>query len=262
MEQIPADRGFLDLTRLEPGVQLLDGQVLAPSKSGLTATSIVGRNGRTTRMQVDGMDVTDETVGATTTNLPVGAIQEVGVDQSLLPLSSGLASAGAVNVITKSGANDIHGQLFGNFRNKAAGGASLPGEVRTIPTLAKFLAECWRGLEERQALLFSFGRIFQAGPRGSRRLQRSLRCSSREVITLHFTRLKCRAAWITRLLRQSQLFYRFTYDNGSDGQCLRRQQLSAAQEPRQHVRAMPVGFDFTRGSYASQPSFCLQPLLQ
>ena len=95
MEQIPTDRGFLDLTRLEPGVQLLDGQVLAPSKSGLTATSVVGRNGRTTRMQVDGLDVTDEAVGATTTNIPVGAIQEVEVEQSLLPLSSGLASAGA-----------------------------------------------------------------------------------------------------------------------------------------------------------------------
>ncbi|HMJ23719.1 MAG TPA: carboxypeptidase-like regulatory domain-containing protein, partial [Terriglobales bacterium] len=32
MEQVPTDRGFLDLTRLEPGVQLLDGQVIAPSK--------------------------------------------------------------------------------------------------------------------------------------------------------------------------------------------------------------------------------------
>jgi hypothetical protein len=57
MEQIPTDRQFLDLTPLEPGVQLLDGAVLAPSKSGLTAASVVGRNGRTTRMQVDGLDV-------------------------------------------------------------------------------------------------------------------------------------------------------------------------------------------------------------
>ena len=51
------------------------------------------------------------------------------VHQSLLPLSSGLASAGLVNVITKSGANDIHGQVFGNFRNKAVGIAKLPGDV-------------------------------------------------------------------------------------------------------------------------------------
>ena len=78
-------------------------------------------------MLVDGVDVTDETVGATTTNLTVGAVQEVRVSQSLLPLSSGLASAGTVNVITKTGANDIHGQIFGNFRDKAAGGANFPG---------------------------------------------------------------------------------------------------------------------------------------
>src|SRR6476469_2830140 len=37
MEQIPSDRGFLDLTRLEPGVQLLDGKILAASKIGLNA---------------------------------------------------------------------------------------------------------------------------------------------------------------------------------------------------------------------------------
>ena len=33
---------------------------------------------------MDGLDITDEAVGATTMNIPVGAIQEVGVEQSLL----------------------------------------------------------------------------------------------------------------------------------------------------------------------------------
>ena len=126
IEQLPTDRDFLDLAKLEPGVQLLDAQVLAPSKSGFSAASIVGRNGRTTRMQVDGLDHSDETVGATTSNLPVSAIQEMRVGQSLLPLSSGLASAGIVNVLTKSAANDLHGQVFGNFRNKVAGVANFP----------------------------------------------------------------------------------------------------------------------------------------
>jgi carboxypeptidase family protein len=127
LEQLPSDRGFLDLARLEPGVQQLDGQVLAPSKSGLSAASIVGRNGRTTRMQVDSMDVTDEAVGATTTKVPVGGIQELRVSHSLLPLSSGLAAAGAVNIVTRSATNDLHGEVFGNFRNKTAGVANFPG---------------------------------------------------------------------------------------------------------------------------------------
>ena len=46
------------------------------------------------------MDVTDETVGATTTNVPVGGVREVQVSQSLLAPSAGLASAGLVNVLT------------------------------------------------------------------------------------------------------------------------------------------------------------------
>src|SRR5579862_2364500 len=102
MEEVPSDRDFLDLSRLEPGVQLLDGASLAPSKSGLAASSIVGRSGRTSRIMVDGIDITDETVGATTTAVPVGAVQEMRIAQSLLPPSAGLAAAGTINVITKS----------------------------------------------------------------------------------------------------------------------------------------------------------------
>src|ERR1700687_3984323 len=81
LEQIPTDRGFLDLIRLEPGGQELDGYLLAPSKGGLPAASIVARSGPTTRMLVNGIDMTDEAVGATTMNIPVGAIREVGVEQ-------------------------------------------------------------------------------------------------------------------------------------------------------------------------------------
>ena len=32
-----------------------------------------------------------------------------------------------VNVVTRSGGDDLHGQLFGNFRNQAAGIANFPG---------------------------------------------------------------------------------------------------------------------------------------
>ena len=182
MEQIPTDRGFLDLTRLEPGVQLLDGAVLAPSKSGLTAASVVGRNGRTTRMQVDGMDVTDEAVGATTTNVPVGAIQEVEVEQSLLPLSSGLASAGAGErgdqvrlpmIFTASS--------LATFATRLPAAPAFPGGQGQFLLARSFRRQCRRRLEERQALLFSVRRIFQAGSRRPGRLQRALRCSGRKL---------------------------------------------------------------------------------
>ncbi len=46
------------------------------------------------------------------------AIQEFKVETSAVPAQYGFHSAGAVNVITKSGTNDIHGSLFEFVRNK------------------------------------------------------------------------------------------------------------------------------------------------
>ena len=261
MEQIPTDRGFLDLTRLEPGVQLLDGQVLAPSKSGLTAASVVGRNGRTTRMQVDGLDITDEAVGATTTNIPVGAIQEVEVEQSLLPLSSGLASAGTVNVITKSGANDLHGQLFGNFRDKAAGGASFPGRSRTIPTRAKFSAATLAA-PGRKTNSSTFCRE-NISSRTSTPRPSSTPPSMfwMEAIKLPFTRPKLRPASITNSLRRSQVFYRFTYDNGSDVNAFGGSNFQPLKS-RDNTYGNAGWLRFHPRTVSPQHSLCLRPLLQ
>ncbi|HEX7771095.1 MAG TPA: carboxypeptidase regulatory-like domain-containing protein, partial [Pyrinomonadaceae bacterium] len=62
-------RNFLDLAQLEPGVQTRDGGDFDPTKNQFVGVSIGGRGGRATRIQVDGVDITDETVGTTTANL-------------------------------------------------------------------------------------------------------------------------------------------------------------------------------------------------
>src|SRR5262249_36607583 len=73
----------------------------------------------TARIEVDGIDISDETVGTTTQNLPASAIQEFQVSQSSLDLSTELTSSGAVNVVTRSGTNKWHGQGFYLFRDHA-----------------------------------------------------------------------------------------------------------------------------------------------
>src|SRR5579862_8671819 len=112
-------RNFLDLAQLEPGVQIQDGQNFDPTKAGYSSISFGGRFGRTARIEVDGVDVSDETVGTTTTDIPASAIQEFQISQSSLDMSSELTSSGAVNVTTKSGTNSIHGQAFGQFRDSS-----------------------------------------------------------------------------------------------------------------------------------------------
>ena len=127
IENLPVNgRNFLDLAQLEPGVQIQDGTNFDPTKVGYSSISFGGRFGRTARIEVDGVDVSDETVGTTTEDIPASSIQEFSVAQSNLDLSNELTSSGAVNVTTKAGTNAYHGEAFGVFRDHAIGSASLP----------------------------------------------------------------------------------------------------------------------------------------
>jgi len=128
IENLPlGGRNFLDLAQLEPGVQIQDGQNFDPTKAGYSSISFGGRFGRTARIAVDGVDISDETVGTTTQDIPASAIDQFQLSQSSLDLSNDLTSSGAVNVTTKSGTNTYHGQAFGLFRDRSVGGASTPG---------------------------------------------------------------------------------------------------------------------------------------
>ena len=113
IENLPINgRNFLDLAQLEPGVQIQDGGTFDPTKNGFSSVSFGGRFGRTARIEVDGVDVSDENVGTTTQNVPMGAIQESSLQQSSLDLSTELTSSGSVSITTKSGTNTLHGEGF------------------------------------------------------------------------------------------------------------------------------------------------------
>ncbi|HWG21391.1 MAG TPA: carboxypeptidase regulatory-like domain-containing protein [Terracidiphilus sp.] len=120
-------RNFLDLSQLEPGVQLQSGETFDPTKAGYSSISFNGVNGRTARILLDGQDISDETVGTTTLNVSQGSIEEFQISRSSLDISNELTSSGAVTVSTRSGANKIHGQAFGLFRDQRAGAAYGPG---------------------------------------------------------------------------------------------------------------------------------------
>src|SRR2546423_410569 len=120
IENLPINgRNFLDLAQLEPGVQIQDGGNFDPTKKGFSSISFGGRFGRTARIEVDGLDISDETVGTTTQNISVGSIQEFQVSQSNLDLATELTSSGTVNITTHSGTNTIHGDGFFNYRGDA-----------------------------------------------------------------------------------------------------------------------------------------------
>lgn len=111
-------RNFLDLAQLEPGVQMIDGGQFDPTKNGFVGLSVEGSFGRTTEVNVNGIDITDQTVGTTDQGLTDLAIKEFQVSQSSGDTSSDIGNQGQVNIITKSGENAIHGDGFALYRNQ------------------------------------------------------------------------------------------------------------------------------------------------
>jgi hypothetical protein len=127
IENLPVNgRNFLDLAQLEPGVQIQDaGNFGFGFKEGYSSISFGGRFGRTARIEVDGIDISDERFGSSTTSIPASGIQEFQLSQSNPDLSTELTTSGAVNVTTRSGTNDLHGEAFGFFRDSSLA-AKLP----------------------------------------------------------------------------------------------------------------------------------------
>ncbi|MGI4854462.1 MAG: carboxypeptidase regulatory-like domain-containing protein [Janthinobacterium lividum] len=123
-------RNFLDVAQIEPGVILQSGESFDPTKAGYSAISVSGVSGRTTRILLDGQDITDETVGTTIFNVSQGAINEFQLNRSTQDVSGEVTSTGQVLVSTNSGTNAFHGQLFYQFQDAralfASGGASNP----------------------------------------------------------------------------------------------------------------------------------------
>jgi hypothetical protein len=94
-----------------------NGRPIGPAPtSGL---NIGGQRGRSTLVQVDGSDFTDNSTNASRSTVSQEAVQEYQVATNSYAPEFGRATGGIVNVVTKSGGNDIHGSVFGYFRHKS-----------------------------------------------------------------------------------------------------------------------------------------------
>jgi hypothetical protein len=120
-------RNILAVAQLQPGVILQSGESFDPTKAGYSAISVGGVSGRTTRILLDGQDITDETVGTTLFNVPTGAIDEFQLNRSTQDVSGEVTSTGQVLVSTRTGTNSIHGQVFYNFQDYRTGFAATTG---------------------------------------------------------------------------------------------------------------------------------------
>jgi hypothetical protein len=121
-------RNFLDLAQLQPGVETVAGGGFDPTKANYTGISIAGQAGRSTQITVDGGSVVDNVVGTTTQNFSQEIIQEFQLGISNNNVSVGASGTGSVNVVSKSGTNEFHGNGYFYVRDDHF--AAFPGLSR------------------------------------------------------------------------------------------------------------------------------------
>ena len=137
-------RNFLDLSQLEPGVQLQSGETFDPTKAGYSSISFNGVNGRTARIMLDGQDISDETVGTTTLNVSQGSIEEFNISRSSLDISNELTSSGAVAVSTRRAPTKSMDRALDSSAMSAPAQQPLLA-ARTFPSSGTRWAGAWAG---------------------------------------------------------------------------------------------------------------------
>jgi Carboxypeptidase regulatory-like domain len=254
IENLPVNgRNFLDLAQLEPGVQIQEGSTFDPTKNGFSSISFEGRFGRTARIEVDGVDVSDETVGTTTQNIPASAIQEFQLSQSSLDLSTELTSSGAVNVTTRSGSNHLHGEAFGLFRGNQTS-AALPG-----PTAPPFQREQFGG-NLGGAIIKDKLFWFMDGERTKQDLGAAEPFSA-PFDTLNTTLVEPyrefmsdeRVDW--NIKGSARAFYRFNFDQNSDIRPYGSASSLQGFKNADHTATHALGIDFSTGQYSHSIRF-------
>ncbi len=94
-----------------------NGRPIGPAPT--SGINVGGQRGRSTLVQVDGADFTDNSINASRTTVSQEAVQEYQVATNSYAPEFGRATGGIVNVVTKRGTNDFHGNLFFFVRDKS-----------------------------------------------------------------------------------------------------------------------------------------------
>ncbi|HEU4414427.1 MAG TPA: TonB-dependent receptor, partial [Candidatus Angelobacter sp.] len=120
-------RDYLTFTLLAPAVsdstRLAGDQDFRVKQTPQSGLSFYGSNGRGNSVTVDGGEVNDD-AGGVRLNMSQDAVQEFQINRSNYGADLGGASGATINIVTKSGGNDVHGTLFGYFRNDALDAAN------------------------------------------------------------------------------------------------------------------------------------------
>lgn len=115
-------RDYLTFALLAPGVAdskaLADANSFRVKQTPDSGLSFYGSNGRGNNVSVDGGESNDAGGGVRQT-VSQEAVQEFQINRTNYSAEHGSARGGVVNIVTKSGANEVRGSVFGFFRHES-----------------------------------------------------------------------------------------------------------------------------------------------
>jgi hypothetical protein len=115
IEESPVrSRNYLEFVLITPGVTRTAASPVPGAVSSILPTSgfsFQGLRPRSNTLTIDGIDNTDEFVGSSRTELSLEVVREFQVVQNGW-LTENAGAAGGINVVTRTGANTLHGDAF------------------------------------------------------------------------------------------------------------------------------------------------------
>jgi hypothetical protein len=115
-ELLPRGRNFDTLVTAVPGVN---------TEPWLGGLSVDGASGAENMFYIDGSDITRTDVGTRRTDAAFEFVEEVKINASGYPAEFGGALGGVINVVTRQGGNEYHGEIIGYYE-----GSKLTGDER------------------------------------------------------------------------------------------------------------------------------------